>query len=92
MPQGNFIFRQKRVGQYGKIFTIFKIRTMNESGDPRIPQFGVWLRKSKADSLLELINILIGDMSFVGPRPDVEGYADCLEGENHKILMLKPVV
>ena len=101
MPDGSFIFKQERVGQYGKIFKIYKIRTMKNSddnndnfvtvaNDDRISSFGRWLRKTKLDEIVELINILKGEMSLVGPRPDVEGYADRLEGEDRKILELRP--
>ena len=98
MP-GNIFFKQKRVGQYGVIFTIIKFRTMVENnnkntvsvkGDKRITPLGVFLRKYKIDELPELWNIIKGDMSFVGPRPDVPGYADKLKGESRKILDLKP--
>ncbi|MGD0340099.1 MAG: sugar transferase [Bacteroidales bacterium] len=96
---GPILFKQKRVGQNGKIFTVFKFRTMiiNHSensisvkGDERITRIGAVIRKYKLDELPELWNILIGDMSFVGPRPDVPGYADKLIGENKEILKLKP--
>ena len=100
MPDGGFLFKQKRVGQYGKTFNIYKIRTMKTgsdnnlfvttANDNRILPFGRWLRKTKLDEIVELINVLKGDMSFVGPRPDVEGYADKLEGEDRKILELRP--
>lgn len=100
MPDGSFLFKQKRVGQYGKAFNIYKIRTMKAgsdnnlfvttANDNRILPFGRWLRKTKLDEIVELINVLKGDMSFVGPRPDVEGYADKLEGEDRKILELRP--
>jgi len=92
-------FSQKRVGQNGKIFLLHKFRTMkNEKSNTsvaakesfRITKLGVFLRKSKLDELPELINIIRGDMSFVGPRPDVKGYADRLEGDDRMILQLKP--
>jgi len=100
MPKGRFLYRQVRIGRHGKPFRIFKIRTMaddSEAGgsvtaadDTRILPFGRWLRESKVDTFLELINILIGDMSFVGPRPDVPGYADKLVGDDRRILEMRP--
>lgn len=101
MPGGSFIFKQERVGQYGVIFNIYKIRTMKNNvenndnfvttaNDDRILPFGKWLRRTKLDEIVELINVLKGDMSLVGPRPDVKGYADKLEGDDRKILELRP--
>lgn len=99
MPDGPIIFQQKRVGRNGELFTIYKFRTMsvhhNQSsisiaGEKRITQLGKILRHYKIDELPELWNILIGDMSFVGPRPDVPGYADCLQGDDRRILQLRP--
>lgn len=100
MPKGAFIYRQERVGKDGKLFRIYKIRTLKDNSedagsvtvadDERILPFGKWLRESKVDTFLELINILIGDMSFVGPRPDVPGYADKLEGDDRVILKMRP--
>lgn len=85
----NGIFFQTRVGQYGKLFKIFKLKTVNPK-TVKISNFGCFLRKSKLDELPQLLNILLGQMSFVGPRPDLEGYYNKLEGENRKILELKP--
>ena len=98
---GHFgLFRQERVGQYGKTFGILKIRTMkgnqgNEdfitlAGDKRITGFGRFLRKYKLDELPQLWNVLAGEMSLVGPRPDVRGFADELRGRERVLLSLKP--
>lgn len=83
------LFTQKRIGQYGKPFTIYKLRTIHPNTG-NISAFGKWLRRYKIDELPQLINVLIGNMTIVGPRPDIEGYYDRLEGENRKILNLKP--
>ena len=86
----NGFFFQKRIGQFGKPFTIFKIRTFGLKEKKPISKFGDFLRNSKLDELPQLWNVLIGNMSFVGPRPDIAGYYDLLSGENRKILELKP--
>ncbi len=99
MPGGPVIFKQKRVGQHGRLFTMYKFRSMtvchsgssvSVKGESRITPLGAVLRKYKLDELPELWNVIIGDMSLVGPRPDVPGYADKLEGEDRRILLLKP--
>lgn len=99
MPGGPVIFKQKRVGKDGRLFTMYKFRSMtvghggssvSVAGESRITPLGAVLRKYKLDELLELWNVLKGDMSFVGPRPDVPGYLDCLTGDAKKVLKLKP--
>ncbi len=99
MPGGPIFFIQNRVGQNGKLFKVIKFRTMitghkgssvSVKGESRITKLGAVLRKYKIDELPELWNILIGEMSFVGPRPDVPGFADELTGEDRLILNLKP--
>lgn len=99
MPGGPAFFKQKRVGQHGKLFTMIKFRSMSVThsgssisvkGESRITPLGEKLRAYKIDELPGLWNVLIGDMSFVGPRPDVPGYADLLTGRDRDILKLKP--
>lgn len=87
--QSNGLFIQERIGQWGRVFKIFKLKTMHPK-TMHISPIGRFFRKSKIDELPQLWNVLMGDMSFVGPRPDVAGYYDTLEGENRKILELKP--
>lgn len=96
----NGFFTQERIGQYGKPFQVIKIRTMRESpgcsttvttaGDLRITPLGRLFRKTKIDELPQLFNVLIGHMSFVGPRPDVPGFADRLQGDDTIILSVRP--
>lgn len=99
MPGGPVLFCQKRVGKDGKLFTCHKFRSMtvnhngssvSVAGDSRITPFGAKLRHYKIDELPELWDVLIGKMSFVGPRPDVPGYADMLDGDDRDVLRLRP--
>ena len=99
MPGGPVFFVQKRVGKDGKLFDCHKFRTMtvkhngstvSVAGDSRITPFGATLRHYKLDELPGLWDVLIGNMSFVGPRPDVPGYADALEGDDREVLKLRP--
>ncbi|MCR5861712.1 sugar transferase [Flavobacterium sp. J372] len=82
------IFLQKRIGRYGKPFTIFKLRTIRCDGT--ISTIGSFLRKFKIDEFPQLLNVLLGDMSLVGPRPDVAGYYDKLQGTDRQLLQLRP--
>ena len=93
------LYRQTRVGKDGKLFKIHKFRTMTNDQEvsniaypnkARITPFGAWLRKHKLDELPELWDVLIGNMSFVGPRPDVPGYADQLQGDDRVVLEMRP--
>lgn len=99
MPGGPAFFVQKRVGKGGKLFNCHKFRSMtmkhsgssvSVAGDSRITPFGATLRHYKLDELPGLWDVLIGNMSFVGPRPDVPGYADKLEGDDRDVLKLRP--
>lgn len=99
MPGGPVIFRQRRVGKDGRSFTMYKFRSMtvghggssvSVAGESRITPLGAKLRRYKLDELPELWNVLCGDMSFVGPRPDVPGYADRLTGDDREMLRLRP--
>ncbi len=98
--KGPVFFIQERVGKEGVFFKMIKFRTMfinHESttkisvkGDLRVTKAGVFLRRFKLDELPELLNVLLGNMSLVGPRPDIPGYADKLVGEDRNILKLRP--
>jgi len=99
MPGGPVIFTQGRVGRNGRLFTMYKFRSMtvghggssvSVAGESRITPLGAKLRRYKIDELPELWNVLVGDMSFVGPRPDVPGYADQLKGADREVLKLRP--
>lgn len=99
MPGGPVFFVQKRVGKDGKLFNCHKFRTMtvnhngstvSVAGDSRITPFGAKLRHYKLDELPGLWDVLVGNMSFVGPRPDVPGYADKLVGDDRDVLKLRP--
>lgn len=99
MPGGPAFFVQKRVGKDGRLFNCHKFRTMtvkhngstvSVAGDSRITPLGATLRHYKLDELPGLWDVLIGNMSFVGPRPDVPGYADKLVGDDRNVLKLRP--
>ena len=98
--RSNGFFIQKRVGRNGRIFQVVKIKTMRpvaafdttvtRRGDPRITPLGAFFRRTKIDELPQLWNVLLGGMSFVGPRPDVPGFADKLQGEERAMLSIRP--
>ena len=99
--KGAVFYRGKRIGRYGKPFRIYKFRTMVENAeklggsstaddDPRITKTGKFLRKYKLDELPQLINVLKGEMSFVGPRPEVQHYVDMFTEEEKAILSIRP--
>jgi lipopolysaccharide/colanic/teichoic acid biosynthesis glycosyltransferase len=99
MPDGPVVFKQKRVGLHGCLFVMYKFRTMivnhhggsvSVAGETRITPLGAFLRKYKLDELPEIWNVLIGDMSFVGPRPEVPAFADRLSTQERKILEMRP--
>lgn len=98
---GSVLFKQVRVGQNGKPFKIYKFRTMVENAeklgsqvtkgdDPRITKIGKFLRKYKLDELPQLLNVLKGDMSLVGPRPEVPKYVEAYKEDYSEILKVKP--
>jgi len=98
---GPVFYRQTRVGQYNKDFKIFKFRTMHLNADklglltvgdrdPRVTNMGFYLRKFKLDEFPQLINVLIGNMSFVGPRPEVRKYVNLYSVSDLEILNIKP--
>lgn len=96
----NGLFTQQRIGRHGKAFRVLKIRTMREvpghdttvtkANDVRITRLGALFRRLKVDELPQIWNVLVGEMSFVGPRPDVPSFADRLEGEDRVVLSIRP--
>ena len=98
--KSNGLFKQTRVGKDAKLFTVYKIKTMSNSKQSRstvagmnqaeITRLGAHFRRFKIDELPQLVNVLFGQMSFVGPRPDVPGYADKLQGDEREMLLLRP--
>jgi len=100
-PRGPIFYRGLRIGRYGKPFRIYKFRTMSVNAeevggpstalnDPRLTRVGKFLRKYKLDEIPQLINILLGEMSFVGPRPQVEQYTRLYNDEEKVILSVRP--
>lgn len=99
--KGNIFYKQERIGQYGKPFKLFKFRSMRNNADqlgkltigmrdPRITRIGYFIRKYKLDEFPQFINVLKGDMSIIGPRPEVKEYVDLYTAEQREILNVKP--
>jgi lipopolysaccharide/colanic/teichoic acid biosynthesis glycosyltransferase len=98
---GSVLYKQPRIGLNGKEFNLIKFRTMHQNSDklglitvggrdPRVTSIGYFLRKFKLDELPQLINVLIGDMSLVGPRPEVKKYVNLYSQEQRKVLSIRP--
>lgn len=97
---GSGFFVQRRVGRHGAVFPLLKLKTMRDgtgldttvttASDPRITRVGAFLRKTKLDELPQFVNVLLGHMSLVGPRPDVPGFADRLAGDDRVVLSVAP--
>lgn len=101
--KGPVLFRQERVGKNFKVFSLLKLRTMcvnaeevggrvTVDGDARVTGIGYWLRRTKIDELPQLLNVLKGDMSFVGPRPEVSEYVALYRDEYQEVLSVRPGV
>lgn len=99
--RGPMVYKQQRVGKNGKSFCLYKFRTMKHHSDkqglltigerdPRITRIGYFLRKSKLDELPQLWNVLVGDMSIVGPRPEVKKYVDLYDERQRRVLNVRP--
>lgn len=98
---GPVFYRQVRVGRFGRDFMLYKFRSMRVGSDkkglitvgerdPRVTRSGYFIRKYKLDELPQLINVFVGDMSFVGPRPEVRKYVDMYTGEQRRVLDVRP--